>query len=398
MYTAFWIAQYIGFDLSQIPRIFGQNAQLIVAIVALSAFVVAVVNLWYSSLTGPIITLVDKPNFTARSLYNNATDSPYSSEINLSLPFVNSGSRTGVFKLIFEFTKLPTIADCIDRYTFKFESDDNDPVEIRRETTLLFVRERDSKIINVTLNIEFYDWKSHFEHDPVEEQEVCNILRGADDTNKELLDNFCQHLREIRSLGVLSVDLVQTQSRLVRRMKDKTVKRNLFKKESIGIDNEFSRSYQSFLTEWESVMPNKFIEFVEQAESRFNSHFHDQNYQKILNGINNDDERIWWESYFEPEGRLVNGLDLPTKKIMDFILQSFELKPLLLQFSTEAKQLNLERSAWKRSGKPNYIKKSIDPKRELLKNEYEQIWEKVRKIKLMFHNCIVAASVVPATI
>jgi hypothetical protein len=227
MHSIFWIV-HASIDFWQTFQVLEQNTQLIVALAALSAFVISVINLWYSALQGPIITLAQRPDFIAHEIRNNTTDIPHSSEINLDLVFVNSGSRTGVFKLAVDFKQPPAIAEYINSYTIKFESDDNDPIEIKRQTPLLFVQERASKIVKITLTIDFSDWKSHFEHHAVDEKEICPVLIEADDKNKRRLSDFCQQLKVGRSLGTFSVDLMQTKSRLIRRLRDKTVNKTLF--------------------------------------------------------------------------------------------------------------------------------------------------------------------------
>lgn len=337
----------------------------ITALAASVAAVVAGLNLWYNALSGPDIKLVRKPD-SSKSDFNlhdvPADDSaiPPTVELSPSFIFVNSGSTTGIIKLRLSFSPSPALEalDCCNRFTVAFENERGGQT---KDMPYLSLQKREQRIVETKLFIELGDWKSYVpQSDEAKGDSICTTLLKADKGNKERYRNFCELLKNNRSLGTLSVysSITQRQrgkGRRIFKREDVIDDTSLSVEEPIGIDDESIQNFTKYYDNWNYVQP-RFVELFQEVEQRFERIFSTQGlYQTLLEQINEDTGTVktWnklWDSAWSGSAAVVSERYKqqkdPMRYILAFIFKSSGLDFKMGEFSEKADEFNQVRGFW----------------------------------------------------
>jgi len=373
----------------------GLDPEWITTIVALVAFAVSVLSLWFSSLKGPDIDLVkisekafekiSKPEFSRRYI-------PYRIALHpVQLVFINNGTRAGVLRLKATFKSSKELEPFLDEIHYEIKGQ-TQAYSSRSEQTIvtepIAIRERETNVVTLSITVTFDDWKEHFNHEPVKKEQIYDVLCQADRQNRERLSTFCSNLKAGLYLGAVSIDSTQTTSRLIRLGEsDKHLVKNL---QAGLIDNELRHDFKNALEDWDTIEPNRILQnisYVEQFLRKVRESLTYLDLDKPLDQIQHIalNELDYLESKFEAEKN--------SKAVYDFLLKSAGLDSRLPEFVFLFKRFREMHDRF-REAQPIYQEKMKDSLSKYvgdLKKERDSLSIEVEAICEILYRCRMSA-------
>jgi len=362
------------------------NAEWITAFTGSLAFIVATLTLWYSTLKSADIKICEKPEFTLEKISKDSFNYYIPDTFRFAptrLVFLNHGPRAGAFMPEIKFNCSEKLRPFFKRHSCYLKLDDKN----LEKSMYLGIREKECLIIEVSLMVEFHDWKEYFDSGPVEPERIRDVLCQTDQRNKQRFSNFCSILEPKMFIGKIDIRTRQTTRSKIfwTGMEEKSHFMGL----GGGlVDEELIGNFQSCLIRWDDIKPNPILERIPDVEKDLEKELLTplyDNYRRLKDYEQLDSLRpvpldSWMRSC---EGHGVK------KDVANFLIRSMNLDSSFSKYNAEVNKFNKAMELYRQisPGKPAVgDDKRMDP----LIDMSSDLIKKVEELRGVLRSCLMS--------
>lgn len=355
--------------------------EVLTVIAAFAAFVVSAFTLYFTSLKGPDIVLLEKPQFIQQTIQRDSFDRSIPDTFNFeaNLVFLNNGTASGVLRVDASFEPTKELIPFFKKATFMFGTE---PYHYTSGNSMppVATKEKGSIVVYNKLTVELYDWKRHFTHESVPKEKICEVLCQADSENKKRFSDFCAVLKNGMHIGTVSIKSGQT----VRKKTEERI--------HIGVlDDELIRNFGSWVEKWNIIDPDVILSELRQVHDHFN---------RYLCTPLEDNARKLRESSATPSldpdllQRARQGFhgSETGMTLADFILRSTQLDSSLEKYDVRTNEWNRKSQLYNEDPLNQRLRQALAAERPLLERESANLAGEMVALQKTLYECYTPSS------
>jgi len=347
---------------------------------AFAAVIVSGLTLWFTSLKGSNIVLLERPLFIQKTIQRETFDRIIPDIVfETNLIFLNNGTASGVLRMDARFEPMNELAPFFKKDRFMFGT------EFHRYTASasmppISIDEKDSAVIYIELTVEFHDWKRYFVREPVPKEQISEVLCQADSKNKKRFSDFCAILKNGMHIGTVSIKSYQTARK-------KTEERILVGSKHIGVlDEELISNFRSWETRWDTIDPHAILMDVQQVRESLEKELHECLMENFKTLVGLPEIGPLRTDLLDTVRRRFDGYE-SKKAIAEFVLRSANLDSVLSKYDLRTRDWNRRLNLLKEDPSKKTLEQSLIAEKDSLKTETASLVAEVTNLLNTLREC-----------
>lgn len=373
----------------------------VATILSALAVLVAALALYFNALRGPRITLHEYPDFqmllVPKLLADQAHEVPNKLIFKSYLIFTNEGTRSSAITFSGTFIPRKELEEFIVKKSIEVSVSSSSSSE--SAPNYFTIRERESKVFEIRLEIELDDWKSYFAQDNVERDDIASSLLAVPIKSRKRLSEFCelirgnsqtssshkkQHTKRSTDLGV--VELVSQQSLTRYKVKNTWGERNYGTKTIYVNSEELLDIFEYYGVLWEDL-PDPITSSLRAFDTKLDDIQRTINYYETLldrdHALGDDLLATWYADELADPYRALR------EKIKLFLTGSSNLGLLLFNLQVHVRDYNKEQSTAREEARridPTLAYSKLQPSKEAVRRAIREANDEITFLRDVIRN------------